>query len=64
MKKLKDYRLKLGMTMKQVAQKLDITESSVCLHENGARTPNIEILQRYAQWFNCKVDDLLDAEEG
>lgn len=59
MKKIKDYRLKFGMTLKQVAQKLDITESSVCLHENGRRTPSIETLQKYARLFNCTVDELL-----
>lgn len=59
MKKIKDYRLKFGMTLKQVAQKLDIAESSVCLHENGGRTPSVKMLQKYAQLFNCTVDDLL-----
>lgn len=63
MDKLKIYRQKMGLTMKQVATRLDITESSVCLHENGQRTPNVEMLKKYAQLFHCSVDDLLKDDE-
>ncbi len=59
MKKLKEYRLDFGYTLKEVAKMLDITESSVCLHENGDRTPDIKTIKKYAEIYKCTVDDLI-----
>lgn len=41
---LRNRRQELGLTMKDVAKKLDITESYYCTIENGQRQKNMNIV--------------------
>lgn len=43
---MKELRLGIGMTMKQVANSANISESMYCLIENGNRRPSPEVAQR------------------
>lgn len=40
---LKDARLEKGLTMKQIGEKLNITESYYCAIESGVRQKNMDI---------------------
>ncbi len=67
MKILKQKRLELGMTLKEVALQLGVNGKncahSVYMYETGERRPSIERLKKYAQLFNCTVDELLKDEK-
>lgn len=56
---IRDYRLRKGMTMKELGTALGVSESAVGLWENGRRKPNYERLLQIAEILECSVDDLL-----
>lgn len=60
MTKLKEYRLKNKMTLREVANFLGVSESAVNHYESGKREPNMDKLKLLAILFNCKIDDLID----
>ncbi|MBR2377476.1 MAG: helix-turn-helix transcriptional regulator [Clostridia bacterium] len=43
--------------MKQVAEKLGVTESCYCLYENGKRKASFDTLVKLAKIFGCTVND-------
>jgi transcriptional regulator with XRE-family HTH domain len=57
--KLKVYREKKNLTMKQVADYLGITESCYCLYENGKRKPAFATLIKIAELYECTVNDFV-----
>jgi transcriptional regulator with XRE-family HTH domain len=57
--KLKQYREKKGLTMRQVADKLGVTESCYCLYENGKRKPSFEVLVKLAKIYGCTVNSFV-----
>lgn len=56
---LEKLRILNGLTQKEVAEKLDVSESTVSLYESGKRNPNIIILKKYAELFGCTIDELV-----
>lgn len=59
MLRLKELRLENELTQKQVADKLCISESTVCLYEKGKRKPSIDMLKKYATMFECTMDEIV-----
>lgn len=59
MTSLKEYRLKAMLTQAQLAEKLGVGTTTIGMWETGARKPNIIMLKKLAQIFNCTTDDLL-----
>ena len=60
---LKERRHILNLTMKQVADAADISESMYCLVENGRRTPSLKVIKKIAVTLNCTIDELLTEKE-
>lgn len=58
-KKLKNYRESKSLTMRQVAEKLGVSESCYCLYENGQRKPSFETLVKLAEIYGCTVNDFI-----
>lgn len=56
---LKHYRAKLGLTQKQLAQKIGYTEKSVSKWESGGALPTMEMVLTLADLFNLSLDELL-----
>lgn len=56
---LKSLRLESGLTQKQLAQRLGISQATITCYENGLREPHIESLIAYADLFDCSVDYLV-----
>lgn len=56
---LKHYRIKLGLTQKQLAQKIGYTEKSVSKWENSSALPTIEMVLTLADLFNLSLDELI-----
>ena len=50
-----DKRLKL----KQVAKAIGVTIHTVHNWESGKRKPSFNHMQKLAEFFNCKIDDLI-----
>ena len=56
---LKYYRLKSGMTKKELAEKAGISAMSVTYYENGDRKPGMETMKALAGALNVRVSDFL-----
>lgn len=55
-KKLKQLRLDKGLTQQQVADKLEITRSTISNYEIGRRTPHLKDLQELAELYGTGLD--------
>ena len=62
-KVLKELRIENGMTQKQLASKLNITDVSIRDWENRGREPSYETLCKIAKIFDVTVGQLLGVEE-
>lgn len=58
-KKIKDLRLEIGLTQKDLAQKIGSTSKNIWAYENNIATPPADVLIKLADFFNCSVDYLL-----
>lgn len=59
MKFLREKRMEAGWTQAQVAEQLGVRPSAVTMWETGERKPNIIMLKRLADLFDCTTDELL-----
>ncbi|OPH54979.1 hypothetical protein BC351_30120 [Paenibacillus ferrarius] len=57
--RLRSLRKKTGLTMKELGSKFNLAESTISGYENGARKPDIEIMEKIADYFEVSVDYLL-----
>ena len=62
--RLKELRLQVGLTQKQLADQLGITKSVVSFYELRERTPSPEVLVKMASVFHVSADYLLGIEKG
>ena len=56
--RLKECRLKRGLTQREVATYCDITEKAYQNYELMTREPKLEILIRIADFYNVSLDYL------
>ena len=56
---LKNLRIESGLTQKDLAQKLNIGQSTIVGYEKGEREATATNLTKYANFFNLSVDYLL-----
>ena len=61
---LKERRHILNLTMKQVADAAEISESMYCLVEYGRRTPSLKVIKKIAVTLNCTIDELLSENKN
>ena len=61
--KLKELRLKSGMTQLQLAEKVNVTKSVISYYEHKDKKPSPEILIQFAEIFNVTADYLLGIEK-
>ncbi|SDZ68776.1 Transcriptional regulator, contains XRE-family HTH domain [Evansella caseinilytica] len=50
---------KTKLTMKEFGQIFSLAESTISGYENGARMPDMEILDKFAKYFDVSLDYLL-----
>lgn len=60
MKKLKEKRKNSKLTMKELGEKVGVTYKTIYHYEAGKREPNFRILKKFAEIFDCTIDDLID----
>jgi len=58
--KLKELRIKMDLTQKQIADSLKIDRSTYSYYESGKTCPPLESLKRLAMIFSVSLDDLLE----
>ena len=58
-KRLKELRLKQGLTQKQLGDLINVTKVSICCYENGTRTPTLDTLLELEKVFQVDLDYLL-----
>ena len=61
--RVKELRIEHNLTQKQLADKLQTTNSSVCDWEKGRSQPDLQTLAKIAQFFQVSVDYLLGLKD-
>ena len=56
------FREKLGISQRQLALKLNLTQQKINNYELGKCEPSIETLIKLADYFNISTDELLERE--
>jgi len=64
MSPLKEMRTKAGLTQTEVANRLNIRQTTVSMWETGSAAPKTKTLNTIASLYGCSVDDLLKDVEG
>ncbi len=57
---IKQKRLALGLTQKQLANLLDVEQNTVSQWESDKRFPKKEMLRKLTNILQCTADDLLE----
>ena len=55
--KIRNFREQRGLSVEQLADKLDTTRATVTRYELGSRKANQDVLFKLAEIFNVNVDD-------
>lgn len=55
----KELRTSAGLTQVEMAEKLNISRSTIGMYEIGNREPDFETLEKIADFFNVDIDYLL-----
>ena len=61
--RIKELRKENGYTQRELATKLELTNSTVCDWETGRSEPDLETLKKIAQLFSVSTDYLLGLSE-
>ena len=60
--KLRQSRLKMGLSQRVVAKQLCVSPSIISSYETGERTPSVENLLALSSLYRCSTDQLLGRE--
>ena len=63
MENLRRYRKAKGLTMKELGEMVDVSESMIQMVETGKRKPSFELLLKLGEVLECSVDDLVREEQ-
>lgn len=58
-KRLRALRKENKLTMREFGEKFSLAESTISGYENGNRKPDMDILSKFADYFNVSTDYLL-----
>ena len=59
MESVRRLRLAKGLTMKELASMVDVTESQISQIETGKRNPGFETLLKLGEALECSVEELI-----
>lgn len=60
---IKKYRQEKGLTQKELAGKINISERALQNYENGERTPNVITAQRIASALGEEIQNIFPISE-
>ena len=58
--KLKDLRLKKGISQETLAENLNTSRSNISKYESGKLEPNLFTLKKLCEFYNISADELLE----
>lgn len=61
--KFKELRISSGYTQQELANKFDVSQSTITMWENGKRQPDLETLECIADFFNVDMNYLTGTSE-
>ena len=61
--KIKENRVRLGMTQEQLAEKLNVTPQLIYKYEQGIRIPNAYYAVSLAETFGTTVEQLVKGDD-
>lgn len=61
--RIKERRWRMGVTQKELADRLGITGSAISSYENNTRLPSFDILVKLSRLFHMSTDELLGCTE-
>jgi len=59
--RLKECRLKLGITKQEAAKRIQISQPAYLRYEAGTRNPSIQTISKMAEVFSTSIDYLIGA---
>ena len=63
MNRLKELRLKAGLTIKELSEKIGIDKSSISLMESNKRPINAKVLEKFCKFYGVKPNDILEYDK-
>lgn len=60
---LKEIRKKRNLNQLKVAMDLHISRESLSYYENGKRSPDIQMLKQFSDYFDVSIDYLINGKE-
>lgn len=57
--RLRRSRINLGLSQKDLAEKLKITSSAISMYESGRRLPSLEMFIKLIEVLNVSADEIL-----
>lgn len=60
MQKLKEKRIKKGLTQEQLGQMVGVSYRTIYQYESGRREPSLNILRALANALKCTIDEIVD----
>ena len=60
---IKDYRMQLGLTQKDLAEMAGVSRQSIISIEQGKYIPSLPLALKFARIFNCATDELFQLVE-
>ena len=60
---LKEIRKKKKLSQLKVAFDLNISREAISYYENGKRSPSIEMLLTFSEYYNMSIDYLITGKE-
>ena len=64
MLKIKELRQNFGITQSKLAEKLNLSRSTIAMYETGASEPDFETANKIADYFNVSIDYLLGRDNN
>lgn len=58
-KRIKEERIRLGMTQKEIAEQSQLSTSYICDIEVGRTNPSLKALEKISKVLSVKVKDLM-----
>ena len=62
--KIKEHRKAIGLTQRDLSEKLNVTFQAVSRWENEDVEPSLETIKEMAKIFNCSLNELLDFDNS
>ena len=56
---IKEKRLSLNMTQKELAEKVNVDQSMICQIERGTKSPSLPLAAEIAQVLDCDIRELV-----